>query len=223
LAAGGDSTTARGALSKLCSTYWFPIYAFARRQGLSGPDAEDATQGFFAHLLAAEALAAVDRAKGRFRSFLLASMKNFLANERDRARAAKRGGGRQPLSLDAVEAENRYRMEPADTLSPDRLYDRRWALAVLEQVLADLAAQCAAAGKSELFDALKPAFGGGRTACSYAEIGGRLGMSEGAVKVAVHRLRQRYRDILRITVAQTLASPDEVDDELRHLLAALSD
>ena len=218
LAAAGESSDA---LAALCRAYWYPLYAFLRRQGLSTHDAEDVTQGFFAHLLGKDALAHVDRAKGRFRTFLLASLKHFLADERDRAHAQKRGGGEAAISLDACEAEERYALEPRDELSPDRLFDRRWALAVIGQALARLGAEYAASGKGALFDALKAqltAPGGGP---SYAEIGAAFGMNEGAVKVAVHRLRQRYGAALRAEIAETVGTAEEVEAELRHLLDAL--
>lgn len=222
LSAGGESTRGQRALSQLCSRYWYPIYAFARKQGLAAPDAEDTTQGFFMHILSSEALATVDRAKGRFRSFLLASMKNFLANEWDRARAAKRGGGVPTMSLDATGAEERYRLEPADMLSPDKLYDRRWALTVLDQTVRQLAEEQAASGKAALFQAVRPVLDGGHASFSYEEIGAQLGMSAGAVKVAVHRLRQRYRELLRGAVAETVVHAEDVDDELRQLIDALT-
>jgi RNA polymerase sigma-70 factor (ECF subfamily) len=218
LAAAGD---ADAALAALCRAYWFPLYAFIRRQGVAPHDAEDLTQGFFAHLLGKGALAHVDRAKGRFRTFLLASLKHFLADERDRAHAQKRGGGQPAISLDACAAEERYALEPRDELSPDRLFDRRWAVAVIEQALARLDAEYAAAGKSELFAELKPLLTGGGGTRPYAEIGATLGMNEGAVKIAVHRLRQRYRAALRAEIAETVGSAEDVEAELRYLLEAL--
>ncbi len=218
LAAAGDE---EGALASLCRAYWFPLYAFLRRQGLGAQDAEDVTQGFFAHLLGKGALARVDRAKGRFRTFLLASLKHFLADERDRANALKRGGGVAAISLDAVAAEERYALEPRDELSPDRLFDRRWAVAVIEQALARLGAEYAAAGKGALFEALRPLLSSPGEARPYAEIGARFSMNEGAVKIAVHRLRQRYGAALRAEIAETVGTAEEVDAELRHLLDAL--
>ena len=218
LAAAGD---APDALAALCRAYWYPLYAFLRRQGLSTHDAEDVTQGFFAHILGKDALANVDRAKGRFRTFLLASLKHFLADERDRAKAKKRGGGRTVISLDACEAEERYALEPRDELSPDRLFDRRWAIAVIEQAIARLDAEYSGAGKGAIFDALKPLLTAPGSARPYAEIGAEFGMNEGAVKTAVHRLRQRYGAALRAEIAETVGSADEVDEELRHLLDAL--
>ncbi|MDQ3622882.1 MAG: sigma-70 family RNA polymerase sigma factor [Verrucomicrobiota bacterium] len=194
--------------------------AFLRRQGLTSHDAEDATQGFFAHLLDKRSLTRVDRSKGRFRTFLLASLKHFLADERDRALAQKRGGGHAPISLDALAAEERYAMEPRDDLSPDRLYDRRWAISVTERALARLGAEYEAAGKAPLFVALKPLLISGQTR-PYGEIAAAFSMNEGAVKVAVHRLRRRYGAALRAEIAETVETSAEVESELRELLAAL--
>ena len=222
LAAGGsDTTAARAALEDLCRIYWPPLYSFVRRRGHAPQDAQDLTQEFFARLLARHDLERADPAKGRFRSFLLASMKHFLANEWDRARALKRGGGAVPVPIDAVEAEAAYARDGAGASTPERLYERRWALALLETVLGELQRAYAASGKAELFASLKGTLSGDLPSSSYAEIGGRLGMSEGAVKVAAHRLRSRYRARLRARVAATVATPDEVDDEIRFLLAAL--
>lgn len=221
LAAANHDSGAEAALGTLCRAYWYPLYAFARRQGLSAHDAEDATQGFFAHLLSKGALAQVDRARGRFRTFLLASLKHFLADERDRAHATKRGGGQPVVSLEACAAEERYALEPRDELSPDRLFDRRWALTVIDQALARLAAEYAATGKAALFAALRPLLTAPGEARSYEEIGAEFSMSEGAVKIAVHRLRQRYGAALRAEIAETVETASEVESELRHLLEAL--
>jgi RNA polymerase sigma factor (sigma-70 family) len=221
LAAGGDTSGARVAVARLCSLYWYPLYAFARRMGLGTYDAEDATQGCFAHLLRTDGLSKVAREKGRFRSFLLAALKNHLSHERERATAQKRGGGERVVDLDALEAEARYALEPTDDLSPDRLFDRRWALAVLEQAQERLRSEYDASGKGALFEALRPTLGGARSGPAYSEIAVKLGLSEGAVKVAVHRLRDRYRGVLRSVVADTVATPVDVDAELRHLIAAL--
>ncbi len=218
LAAAGD---AEDALATLCRAYWYPLYAFLRRQGLSTHDAEDVTQGFFAHILEKNAFANVDRAKGRFRTFLLASLKHFLADERDRANAQKRGGGQAAISLDACEAEERYALEPRDELSPDKLFDRRWAIAVIEQALARLGAEYSDAEKGALFSALKPLLTAPASARPYAEIGAEFGMNEGAVKTAVHRLRQRYGAALRAEISETVGTAEEVGAELRYLLDAL--
>jgi RNA polymerase sigma factor (sigma-70 family) len=218
----GDSPQARDALAALCGTYWYPLYAFVRRQGNSADAAQDLTQEFFARLLEKDFLAVVDREKGKFRSFLLAACKHFLSNERDRARAQKRGGGRQPLSIDARDAESRYLLEPADPLTPEKLFERRWALTLLEQVLARLRDEFGRAGKEQLFDRLKSYLTGAPDGASYAEAASELEMSEGAVKVAVHRLRRRYRDLLHDEIARTTDSPADVDDEIRCLFAALA-
>jgi RNA polymerase sigma-70 factor (ECF subfamily) len=220
LHARGDSTGAQRSLARLCEAYWYPLYAFARRQGHAPHDAQDLTQEFFARLLAKGWLDAVARERGKFRSWLLASMKHFLANEWDRAQAQKRGGRTTIVSFDDDSAEARYRREPADPVTADRLYDRGWALTLLDRVLARLREEAAQSGKLAQFDALKGALTGEKA--PYAEIGATLGMSEGAVKVAVHRLRERYRALLRAEVADTVATATEIDDELRHLLAALS-
>jgi RNA polymerase sigma-70 factor (ECF subfamily) len=223
VAAGGPSTSgARDALEKLCRTYWYPLYAFVRRQGHGPADAQDLTQAFFARIIEKHGLGGVDRAKGRFRSFLLASMKHFLANEWDRARAQKRGGGLQFTSLDAKSAETRYSLEPADPMTPEKIFDRRWALTLLDEVLSALRREYGVAGNAELFEALKGTLTAEADAAPYADVGRALGMSEGAVKVAVHRLRRRYREILRAEIAETVADPGEVEDELKHLVAVLS-
>lgn len=220
LAAGGDASRAQPALTTLCRAYWYPLYAFVRRQGVAPHDAQDLTQEFFARLLEKEWLASVQRERGRFRSWLLAAMKHFLANEWDKSRAKKRGGGIAFVSIDEMSAESRYAHEPADTTTAETLYDRRWALTLLDRVLARLREEFVAAGKLAHFEALKGALTGDRT--PYSEIATALGTTEGAVKVAVHRLRERYRDIIRAEIAETVSTPAEVEDEMRHLLAALS-
>ncbi|MBI3880403.1 MAG: sigma-70 family RNA polymerase sigma factor [Verrucomicrobia bacterium] len=220
---GGDSSRAGDALAKLCQAYWYPLYAFVRRQGHAPHDAQDLTQEFFARLLEKNWLADVDRAKGRFRSFLLAALKHFLANEWDKSKALKRGGGiHNFISLDAESAESRYAMEPADAVTADKLYERRWALTLLDTTLARLRAEFVADGKAKQFDELKFTLTGGRGETPYSELAAKFGMSEGAVKVSVHRLRQRYREVLRAQIAETVATAAEVEEELRHLFAALS-
>jgi RNA polymerase sigma factor (sigma-70 family) len=220
LAAGqGQDTRAQEALARLCQTYWYPLYVYVRRQGHSPPDAQDLTQEFFARLLAGHSLAGLQREKGRFRSFLAAAMNHFLANQWDRSRRKKRGGGQTPISLDAEAAETRYRLEPADAMTAERIFERRWALTLLEQVLRRLEQEYAAAGKEGLFAALQFCLTGERSALPYSAVGARLHLTEGAVKVAVHRLRQRYRELLRVEIAQTVSGPEEVDEELRHLFA----
>ena len=213
------SPAARKALAELCQAYWYPLYAFIRRSGHDTNEAEDLTQAFFASLLEKEAFASADPARGRFRSFLLASCKHFLANQHDRSVAQKRGGGRPVLTLD--DAEARYRRETARSQSPEQLFDRRWALALLESVLDRLRQEYDSGGKSRLFSELK-GFLTGDTARPHAVVATELGMSEGAVKVAVHRMRRRYRELLRDEIGQTLGEPAEVDDEIRALFVALS-
>lgn len=220
-ARGADDTKhARAALGKLCATYWYPLYAFVRRQGASAHDAQDLTQEFFARLLEKNWLESVDREKGKFRSFLLAAMRHFLANEWDRAQRLKRGGGAQMLSLDAQTAEERYALEPADSMTADRIFERRWALTLLEQVLERMRREFAAAGRESFFEELKIALTGGKI--PYAEIAAKLNLNEGAVRVAVHRLRLRYRDLLRAEIAETVAADEDIEAEVQHLLAALS-
>jgi RNA polymerase sigma factor (sigma-70 family) len=215
-----DSKQARAALETLCRTYWYPLYAFVRRSGRSPHDAEDLVQSFFAQCLEKDYLSAAERERGRFRSFLLLALKRFLANEWDRAHARKRGGD-QLISLDALTAEQRYATEPADSLSADKLYERRWALTLLEKVLAQLRSEQEAAGRLDTFNALLPFLTSSGRGTPYAELGARLGISEGAVKVAVHRLRQRYRELLQQEIADTVSSPDDIDEERRYLFRIL--
>jgi len=217
-----NSTESQHALEKLCRNYWYPLYAFVRRQGHGPHDAEDLTQEFFARLLEKDFLKLVAREKGRFRTFLLAALKHFLANEWDRARAQKRGGGQIHLPLDTADAETRYQVESAHELPADKIYEQRWALTLLEQVLQRLRKEYATSGKENLFEQLKSTLSGERNSLPYAEIAARLKTSEGAVKVSVHRLRQRYRELLRDEIAQTVSTPEEVEDELRNLFAALA-
>jgi RNA polymerase sigma-70 factor (ECF subfamily) len=222
LAAGGESARAQDALARLCQTYWYPLYAYVRRRGHSAEDAQDLTQEFFSRLLQRNWLSNADPAKGRFRSFLLGAMNHFLSDEWDKARAQKRGGGIAPLPLQFDTAEDRFSREPADTATPEQNFERRWALTLLEQVLNHLRAEYEREGRAELFALLNPCLVGDRTAQPYAELASRLGISEGTVKAAVHRLRQRYRQMLRDEIANTIAEPNEVDEELRHLFAILS-
>jgi RNA polymerase sigma-70 factor (ECF subfamily) len=221
LSAGHSETTrGRDALAALCKTYWYPLYAFARRQGHSPHDAEDLTQGFFARLLESESLAGVSREKGKFRTFLLVALKRFLANEWHRARSQKRGGAAVHLPLQGHTAETRYIAEPVEHLTAEKLYERRWALTLLDRVLARLSHEFDAAEKKDLFEKLKPYLMAEKGTIPYAEAAIALGMNEGAIKVAVHRLRRRFRELFREEVAQTVARPEEIDDEIRHLLAA---
>lgn len=222
VAANPEHPETQKALAALCQTYWPPLYSYVRRRGLAPPDAEDITQGFFARLLRLESLARVRRERGRFRAFLLAAMKHYLADERDRDQAIKRGA-RLVVSLDTREAESRFQGEPVDPgLAPDQAFDRAWAIAVLDRVTAQLGRDYADSGQEELFEALNFCLTGARSEIPYAEIASRLLMSESAVRVAVHRMRSRYRDILRREIADTVNSPEEVDDELRHLYRALA-
>lgn len=224
MAAGGSQPTdsQTSALAALCESYWYPCFAFVRRQGYDVEEAQDLTQGFFVNLLDKNYVGDADRRRGKFRTFLLSSLKNFLANQRDHARAIKRGGGKQILSLDFVMAEERYRHEAADTMTADRIYERRWAMTVLDHALARLRADYSAAGKQELFDQLKESLTSHKTAAPYAQIALKLNMNEGATKTAIHRLRKRYRDIIKDEIRSTLAPGDDVEDELGQLLAALN-
>jgi RNA polymerase sigma-70 factor (ECF subfamily) len=222
LAAGKRSSPqSSAALATLCENYWYPLYAYVRRRGHEANEAEDFTQAFFARLLEKNDLAAADPERGRFRSFLLASLKHFLANEWDRARAEKRGGGRAALSIDFGTAEERYRAEPTHDLTPEKIFERRWALVLLENVLARLHDESAQAGKADSFDRLKGFLTGEQSAGTYGQLAAELNMSEGAVKVAVHRLRRRYRELLRAEIEETVADPDEIDQEIRALFSAL--
>jgi len=218
----GRAPDARRALATLCANYWFPLYAFVRRAGHSAQDAQDLTQEFFAGLLAKNSLAVADPQRGKFRWFLLGAVKHFLSNQQRRRRARKRGGDRAPIALDFDSGENRYRrIEPADHLTPERLYEKRWALALLDLVFQRLREEFLAAGKLPLFDGLKPFLAARRGERRYRQVAEGLGMTEGAVKVAVHRLRRRYRELLKEEIAQTVAGPESLEDELRDLLAAL--
>jgi RNA polymerase sigma factor (sigma-70 family) len=222
MAAGkGHSAQAAEALEQLCRTYWYPLYAFVRRHVSEAHDAEDLTQDFFTRFLAKEYFGRADPALGRFRSFLLACLKNFLAEQQRQARRLKRGGGQTTISWDNQTAEERYRLEPADPLTPEQVYDRRWALTLLETVLARLADEQSAAGKERVFTQLKDHLWGQARETSYTEIAERLGMTESAVKVTVHRLRRRLRDLLREEVAHTVAAGEDIDEELRHLIGAI--
>lgn len=216
----GDSRSpeAGRSLAVLCESYWFPLYAFIRRTGHSAEDAQDLTQEFFVRLIDKRFLAAADRQKGRFRTFLLTAVKRFLANEYDRAEAKKRGGGQTIVPFEDLEA--RYCKELAETLTPERIFERQWALALLNQVLARLQEEMAIKGKAALFEALKEHLTG-HPADGYAATAVRLGMTEGAIKTAAHRLRRRYRKLLKEEIAQTVASPNEIEEEIRYLFDCL--
>jgi RNA polymerase sigma-70 factor (ECF subfamily) len=220
-AGDSDTTIAREALAGLCQTYWYPLYAYVRRRNFSPPDAEDLTQEFFARFLEHRWVGDADREKGRFRTFLLSAMNHFLANEWDKARAQKRGGGVPLLPLEIDTAETRYVREPADDVTPEQHFEQRWAMTLLETVVNRLRAQYEHDGKADLFAALNPCLVGDHTSQPYEELAVKLGLTEGAVKSAVHRMRHRYRLLLRDEIAQTVATPGEVDEELRHLIAVL--
>jgi RNA polymerase sigma-70 factor (ECF subfamily) len=223
VAAGHSSTpSADVALEELCGTYWFPLYAYVRRHGYSREDAEDLTQSFFARFLQKNYLEKLSAEHGRFRAFLIASLKHFLANEWDRSHRLKRGGGIANLSLDWQDADARYHIDPADDLSPDKIYDRAWAVTLLERVISRLRDENAAEGKAIVFDRLKPFLTVGRNEVPYAQAAAELSMTEGAIRVAVHRLRRRYRELLRDEIGQTLSDPAQVDEEIRTLFSAFA-
>lgn len=220
-AGGGDTARARDALAQLCQTYWYPLYSYVRRRGSSPEDAQDLTQAFFVRLLEKNSVAGITRHKGKFRSLLLRMLNHFLVDEWKRAKALKRGA-LQVISLDAMAAETRYGQEPADRATPESIFERNWALAVLNEVFEQLQREYRAAGKHGFFDQLKFCLTGERSAVPYAELSARMGLSEGALKVAVHRLRQRYRELLRAEVAQTLSCSEDVEGELRYLFGVLA-
>ena len=221
--AAGEATGSqrRQALEELARVYWFPLYSFIRRRGHEAAEAEDLTQGFFAHLLEKNALAKVDRDLGKFRSFLLASLQNYMSDEWDKSRRLKRGGGQKVVALDALDAEGRYHAGQADEMSPERLFAQRWALTVLEQVMGRLQREYAGRGQAGLFEALKGCIAGSAEVLSRAEIARQLSMTEGAVKMAAHRMRRQYREILRDEIGQTVANPEMIDEEIRFLMDSL--
>ena len=214
-----NQTHARRALEELCRAYWYPLYAFVRHRGYSPADAQDLTQSFFVRFIETEGFASADRERGRFRSFLLGAMKHFLANEWHRARTQKRGGGLNFLEWDALEPESRYALEPAQSSDPGLDYDREWALELIARAKEKLRHESEADGKGELFEALKKSLTGDEP--SQSETAARLGMSESALKAAVHRLRQRYRELLRAEIAETVGTRTEIDDEMRYLVEVL--
>ena len=223
LAAGqGDTPQSAAALERLCSTYWYPLYVYVRRQGYDVADAQDLTQGFFAHILSRSFLRLASPAKGKFRSFILGSLKYFLADEWAKLQAQKRGGGHAPVFLDAQTAEARYCLEPVDSMDAERLFERRWATALLDRVLERLEEEFSKAGRQPVFDQLRGFLLGEKGSATYAEIAAASQMTEGAVKVAVHRLRQRYRELFREEVAHTVEEPSEINDEVRHLFSVLT-
>lgn len=214
---GGDN-----ALGELCQTYWRPLYTFVRRRGHGEHDAQDLTQAFFENFLSRNYLENVSPERGKFRTFLLACMKHFLANEWKRSQRLKRGGGQTVVSLDFESAESSFQLEPVDEADPERLFDRRWALTLLGRALDRQAEDYAESGKSAMFEALKSFLTAREMRKSYADVGQRLGMTEGAVKVAVFRLRRRYREILTEEIANTVESPDLIDEELQYFFSVLS-
>lgn len=223
LAAGRRHTPqADRALEELCRTYWFPLYAYVRRRGHAKADAEDLTQAFFTKLLAKNFLAGVGSEKGKFRAFLLAALKHFLANEWDKAQAQKRGGGAAHLSLDWQTADTKFQVAAANEPSPDKAFDREWALALLAKVIERLQQECEADGKIKLFEQLKTFLTAGKADSAQAEVAKILDMEEGAVRVAIHRLRKRYRVLLRDEIAQTLADESQVDAEMQALFGAFA-
>lgn len=220
-AGDASSPNAQAALEALCRTYWYPLYAYVRRKGYTPEDAQDLTQEFFARLLTRNYLTVADRNRGKFRSFLLGSLEHFLAREWTKARAQKRGGGKVLISLDQLEPENRYLLEPAHELTAERIFDRRWTTTLLEQAMSRLREECAGNGKGALFAKVEDILSGEKGETPYAEIAAELRMSESAFKVAVHRLRQRYGELVRAEIAQTVHTAEEAEEELRYLFAVL--
>ena len=216
-----SSTHVNQALEQLCRIYWFPLYSYIRRRGHDAYDAQDLAQEFFARLLSRNDLGQVDRAKGKFRSFLIASLNHFLANEWDRVKAEKRGGGRKLVSLDDASAEERYLIESVTDVSPEALFEQRWALTLLDQALGRLRREFLANGKSDQFEVLKPFLEGETRNAEYVSASAKLDMTPNAVAVLVHRLRQKYRKLVRAEIAQTVSSPADIDEEMRHLFKVI--
>jgi len=210
------------ALETLCRTYWYPLYAYLRRQGRTPQDAQDLTQGFFARLLQKDYLRAAAREKGKFRTFLLVALKRFVANEWDREHAQKRGGFAPVVAIDQEFAESRLAADPSPNVQPDVLFDRQWAMTLLQRTMSQLQEEYVASGRSKLFEYLQGCLVRDESALPYAEIASRLNLTEAAVKMAIHRLRARYREILRAEIAHTVSSTEEVEDEVRHLFSAFS-
>ncbi len=220
-AGGAASPECRAALATLCELYWYPLYAFVRRKGYQAAEAQDLTQAFFAELLEKERLQLADPQRGRFRSFLLGALNHFLANQRRAAAAQKRGGGHNVLSIDFDDGETRYQREPVDATTPEKIFQRRWTMTLLDRAVGRLRDEFAAAGKLELFDQLKLHLGGDPEATAYGELAQALQTTEGAVKTAAHRLRKRCRELLREEIAQTVCDPEEIDAELQELFTSL--
>jgi len=220
-AQGENEAQSRAALETLCQSYWYPLYVYVRRRGYKAEDAEDLTQAFFFQVLEKNYLGAVDRRKGKFRSFLLAALNHFLSNERDYRQAAKRGGGSKLISLDEQAAEDRYQLEPATDVSPETLFEQRWARTVVDQARHALEQEYREAGKSELFHALQPFLSEVAGSGDYSEVARALSMSPSAIAVAVHRMRQRFGDVIRGEISRTVARPSDIEPELRHLFEVL--
>ena len=217
------STRSAAALENLCRSYWYPLYAYARRSGHKPSDAEDLTQGFFAKLLEKDYLKAATSEKGRFRAFLLVAFKRFMAGEWDREHALKRGGFTPVLSIDQQAAESRFAVEPSHQVQPDMLFDRQWAATLLERTMAQLQEEYVASGRAKLFEYLQSSLAGEDSALRYADIAARLNLTEPAVKMAVYRLRARYREILRAEIAHTVSEPEQIEEEIRHLFSAFGE
>ncbi len=220
LQARHDNTLGSNALAEICQIYWYPVYAYVRRRGRTAHESEDLTQSFFAAFLARGDFATADRAKGRLRSFLATAVSHFLSQERRRENAAKRGGGRAVLSIDAEQAEERYKLEPVDRLSPEKLFERRWALTLLDHVLDELKSEYARQDKAAVFEALSGFLTGSSASETYGDAGRLVGLSEGASKMAVHRLRKRFRNLLHRHITATVESPEDVEEEIAWMLAA---
>jgi RNA polymerase sigma-70 factor (ECF subfamily) len=220
-AADQEAPDAAAALERLCRTYWYPLYAYVRRRGYGPDDAQDLTQEFFARFLARKSLAGVAPQKGKFRSFLLVALRHFLSDQRDRAFAVKRGGGKEVLSLDAQQAEDRYRLEPVERLDAEKIYERRWAMTLLGQAWTRLREESAAHGKLQQFERLAE-FVAGEAEITCVAAASELGLGESAMRSAVHRLRERYRALIREEVSFTVSAPGEVDEELRYLIKVVS-
>jgi RNA polymerase sigma-70 factor (ECF subfamily) len=222
LAAASSPNETRTALTSLCESYWNPVYVFIRCSGYDLDKAQDLTQEFFARLIEKNYLKDADRTRGRFRSFLLASVKHFLSNESDRDRALKRGGGRPPISFDAVEAESWYMPPAADDVTPETVFERRWAVSLVARVIGLLQKEYADAGKQEQFASLEPFLINDSDDQRYEDVATRMGVSAGALRMSVHRMRRRYRDLLRSAIAETVTSPEEIDEEIRFLMSRLA-
>jgi len=217
----GSDTEARAALESLCQTYWQPLYAYIRHQGASPEEASDLTQGFFAEFLEKDFLADVDPSKGRFRAFLLASVRHFLSHQRDQARTLKRGGGTRTLSLDVEAGEDRYAIQPTETMTPEDVFEHRWAMTALDRAMDRLRKESMAEADPNQFELLRQYLAGAEPHAPYQQVAYSLGMNEGAVKTAVHRMRKRYGQCLRAEIAEIVSNPADVDDEVRHLLAVV--